>query len=105
MSEDLSKKMLEVPSDMLKEIEEYEESVQGRKSGKKGRYPSNEDVVEAIKNVTGGVINRFNIDVLFDNVKQYLEEHGFDTSALNETRFWRLVSNLVKKNILRSELE
>ncbi|MEM0027164.1 MAG: hypothetical protein QXT53_06390 [Ignisphaera sp.] len=105
MSDDINKKMFEVPSDMLKEIEEYEESIRGRKSSKKGKYPSNEDVVEAIKTVTGGVINRFNIDALFDSVKQYLEEHGFDTSALNESRFWRLVSNLVKKNILRSELE
>ncbi|MDK6028387.1 hypothetical protein QPL79_03295 [Ignisphaera sp. 4213-co] len=105
MQEDLSKKLLEVPSDVLKEIEEYEETMHSRRTSKRRKYPSNEDIVNAIRNVTGGVVNRHNIDLVFDAVKQYLEEQGFDTSALNESRFWRLLSSLVRKNVIRTELE
>jgi GTPase SAR1 family protein len=104
---DLEKALANVPKEALEEVLEYEEQVYGRKAGgkKKGRYPSNEDIVEAIKEVSGGVLTRYNVDVLFEAVKQYLEERGFDTSALNESRFWRLVTNLVKKGHLRAELE
>ena len=98
--------MLQVPEDALREIEEYEEKEYGHRSGKRKRkYPSNEDIVEAIKNVSGRSLNRYNIDSLYDAVKQYLEERGFDTSALNESRFWRLVTNLAKKGYLKTNLE
>ncbi len=95
-----------VPEDVLKEVEEYERSEmeRHRRSGSKKPFPSNEDVAEAIKEVCGGVITRGNIDELFEAVKKYLEEKGFDTRFLTEGRFWRLVTSLVKKGIIKVRL-
>jgi hypothetical protein len=107
MSEDLDKALTNIPKELLDEIVEYEEKEHVRKAGfikRKKRFPSNEDVVEAIKYISGGSITRYNIDALYEAVKQYLEEKGFDTSALNESRFWRVVTNLTKKGHLKADL-
>jgi len=95
-----------VPEELLKEIEEFEEREKERyrRSGSKRPFPSNEDVVEAIKEISGGVITRGNIDELFDAVKKHLEDKGFDTRFLTEGRFWRLVTNMVKKGVLKLRL-
>ncbi len=94
------------PEELVKEVEEIEkeEMKAFRSSGSKRRFPSNEDVVEAIKELTGGVITRGNIDSLYEAVKKYLEEKGFDTRFLAERRFWRLVTNLAKKGVLKVRL-
>lgn len=95
-----------VPEELLREIEEFERSEREkhRKSGSKKPFPSNEDVVEAIKEVSGGVITRGNIDELFDAVKKHLEDKGFDTRFLTEGRFWRLVTSMAKKGIIKVRL-
>jgi len=100
---ELEKLMSMVPEDVLKEVEEYERSEleRHRRSGSKRPFPSNEDVAEAIKEVCGGVITRGNIDSLFDAVKEYLEDQGFDTRFLTEGRFWRLVTSLAKKGVIK----
>ncbi len=98
--------MTMVPEELLREIEEFERSEREkhRKSGSKKPFPSNEDVVEAIKEVSGGVITRGNIDELFDAVKKHLEDKGFDTRFLTEGRFWRLVTSMAKKGIIKVRL-
>ena len=104
--EELEKLMTMVPEDVLREVEEYEKSERERhrRSGSKKPFPSNEDVAEAIKEVCGGVITRGNIDSLFEAVKKYLEEQGYDTRFLTEGRFWRLVTSLAKKGVIKVRL-
>ncbi len=103
---ELEKLLTMVPEELLREIEEFERSEREkhRKSGSKKPFPSNEDVVEAIKEVSGGVITRGNIDELFDAVKKHLEDKGFDTRFLTEGRFWRLVTSMAKKGIIKVRL-
>ncbi len=103
---ELEKLLSMVPEDVLKEVEEYEKSEREkyRRSGSKKPFPSNEDVAEAIKEVCGGIITRGNIDTLFEAVKKHLEEQGFETRFLTEGRFWRLVTNLVKKGVIKVRL-
>ena len=104
--DEIERMLLQAPEDVLKEVEEYEkrELSRYRVSGAKKRFPSNEDVVDAIKAVSGGVITRANIDHLFETVKKYLEDKGFDTRFLTEGRFWRLVTSLAKKGVLKLRL-
>lgn len=104
--DEIERMLLHAPEDVLKEVEEYEkrELSRYRVSGAKRRFPSNEDVVDAIKAVSGGVITRANIDHLFETVKKYLEDKGFDTRFLTEGRFWRLVTSLAKKGVLKLRL-
>ncbi len=98
--------LMEAPEDVLKEVEEYEEQELSRyrTSRTKRKFPSNEDVADAIKAVCGGVITRATIDELFDAVKKYLEEKGFDTKFLTEGRFWRLVTSLARKGVVKVRL-
>ena len=100
---ELDELLSRVPEEIVREIEEYEreERARHRASGSKRPFPSNEDVVDAIKEVCGGVITRDTAEHLFEAVKRHLEEKGFDTRFLTEGRFWRLVTNLVKKGILK----
>jgi hypothetical protein len=107
MSEDMDKALTDIPKELLDEIVEYERKERVRRAGsreRRGRFPSNEDIVDAIKDVSGGAITRYNIDTLYEATKQYLEERGFDTSVLSESRFWRLVTNLTRKGHLRTDL-
>jgi len=101
--EKLDELLSKVPEEILREIEEYEkeERARHRVSGSKRPFPSNEDVVAAIKEVCGGVITRDTAEHIFDAVKKHLEEKGFDTRFLTEGRFWRLVTNLVKKGVIK----
>ncbi len=91
-----------IPEDVLEEIKEYEEKfLRPRVRGAKKKFPSNEDVAEAIKIVSGGTITRANIENLYEAVKKYLEEQGFDTTFLSESRFWRLVTSLARKGAIK----
>ncbi len=102
MSEEYEEILLNVSTDLLREVEEYEKREYSKQhKGIKKRYPSNEDIVNAIKELTGGSINRYIIDELYDSVRRYLEEKGFDISILNESRFWRLTNNLIRKGCIR----
>lgn len=94
--------LLNVSNELLKDIEEYERREFSRRSkNSKRRYPSNRDVVEAIKEITGGLVSRYMMENLYDAIKGYLEEKGFEVSALNEKRVWRLVLELVKKKHIK----
>lgn len=92
----------EVNEEILREIREYEEKyLRTRRAKSKRPFPSNEDVAEAIKAITSGIITRHSAEELYTSVKKYLESRGFDTSRLTEGRLWRLVTSMVKKGILR----
>ncbi|RLG87103.1 MAG: hypothetical protein DRO15_05365 [Thermoprotei archaeon] len=91
-----------INEEMLKEIEEYERKYLRPSHRKPKRaFPSNEDIVEAIRNITGGILTRWNAEQLFEAVKKYLEDRGFDTSRVTEGRVWRLATNMVKKGMLK----
>lgn len=93
-----------IPEDVVKEINEYEKKHRIAPSRTKARFPSNEDIVDAILNVTGGKLTRYNIENLYDNVVEYLRQEGFDVSAVTPSRVERLVSSLVKKGVLSDRL-
>ncbi|ADM28392.1 conserved hypothetical protein [Ignisphaera aggregans DSM 17230] len=101
------KALMNIPRDALQEIEEYEEQniERRRRSQKKRKFPSYADIIEAIKEISGGSINRYTIDELYEAVLKYLEEQGFDTSMITENKFWRIVTSLVNRGSLRAELE
>jgi len=102
MKEEYEKMLFNVSVDMLKEIEEYERNEYIKQNRMlKRKYPSNKEVVNAIKNLTGGTINRYVIDDFYEVVKKYLKDKGFDVSALNKKRFWRLVTNLIRKGYIK----
>ncbi|RLG76355.1 MAG: hypothetical protein DRO12_04445 [Thermoprotei archaeon] len=104
--EDKLRELLEkVPEDILDEVLEYEEESRERRGTKsKKPFPSNEDIVEGIMEVSGGIITRSNIDELYEAVLKRLEEKGFETRFVQETRFWRLVTSLVKKGRIKLRL-
>jgi hypothetical protein len=80
--------LLNVSVGMLREIEEYERNEYIKQNRMvKRKYPSNEEVVNAIKNLTGGTINKHVIDNFYEVVRKYLKDKGFDVSALNEKGF------------------
>lgn len=94
-----------VPEEFVREVEEYEKKLSER-SGSRGRmrFPSNEDIVDAIIKVSGGTLTRYNIEDLYISIIEYLKSQGFNTSALTESRVERLVSSLVKKGVLSKKL-
>jgi hypothetical protein len=94
-----------VPEDVLKEIDEYERRQRVSRSRARTRMPSNEDIVKAILEVTGGKLTRYNVEDLYDNVVEYLRNQGFDTSMLTPSRVERLVSSLIKRGVLANMLE
>ncbi|RLG85782.1 MAG: hypothetical protein DRO39_04760 [Thermoprotei archaeon] len=105
-AEELLRKLEEVPDEVLEEVLRYEEELRRRAAASRSRrpFPSNEDVVEAIMEVSGGVLTRSNIDELYDAVIRRLEEKGFETRFVTESRFWRLVTSLVRKRRLKLRL-
>lgn len=92
-----------VPEELLREVKEFEESARVRGVHRKRRYPSDRDVAEAVKAVAGGYVSRHTLDHLYESVKRYLEERGFDVSAMSESRFWRVVTAMVRRGELRKE--
>ncbi len=101
------KALMSIPKDVLQEIEEYEEQniEKQRKSQKKKKFPSYADIIEAVREISGGSINRHTIDELYEAVLRYLEEQGFDTSMITENKFWRIVTSLVNRGLIKAKLE
>lgn len=98
----MSKEDNYIDEEVLREIEEYERKYLKQPHRKSKRaFPSNEDIVEAIREVTGGILTRWSAEQLFEAVKEYLEEKGFDTLKVTEGRVWRLATNMAKKGMLR----
>ena len=93
-----------IPDDVLQEVSEYERKTVKSPQRRKGRFPSNEDIVKAIIAVTGGTLTRYNVEDLYDNVIEYLRSMGFDTSAVTEGRIERLVSSMLKRGALSEKL-
>lgn len=93
-----------IPDDLVKEIDEYEKKYRSPSGRSKGVLPSNEDIVNAIIEVTGGTITRHNINDIYDNVIKYLKSQGFNTSAVTASRVERLVSTLLKRGVLSKKL-
>ncbi len=96
-----------IPQDVLEDVLRYEEEYL-RKEMSKGKsqrkFPSNEDVVEAILEVTGGIVYSSTLENLYDMVKKRLEEKGYETKFVNEKRILRLLSSLAKKKRVKLEL-
>ncbi|MEM1646072.1 MAG: hypothetical protein QXL96_09445 [Ignisphaera sp.] len=104
MSENIRNYDQYIPEDVVKEIDDYERRFKVSKPKTKGRFPSNEDIVNAILRVTSGKITRYNVENLYDDVIEFLKREGFDTSAITPSRIERLVSSLVRRGSLSSEL-
>lgn len=105
MSKDLQNYDKYLPEDVMKEINEYERKYRTSKIKTRGRFPSNEDIVNAILEVTSGKLTRYNIEYLYDSVVEYLRNQGFDTSALTPSRIERLISSLIRKGVLTNMLK
>ncbi len=94
-----------VPEDGLREVLEEEERILRtlRKRSVKKPYPSNRDIVEAIRYV---LASRFieHPDEFPDAVIEVLEERGFETRHVTVKRIWRLYETLVRKGVIRDEL-
>lgn len=105
MSKDLQNYDKYLPEDVVKEINEYEKKYRTSKTKARGKFPSNEDIVNAILEVTSGKLTRYNIEYLYDNVVEYLRNQGFDTSALTPSRIERLISSLIRKGVLTNMLK
>lgn len=94
-----------IPEEVIQEIREYEEKIDRKSKGRsKTRFPSNEDVVDAIMKITGGVLTKHNVETLYDNVIEYLKNQGFNTSALTESRVERLVNSLIRRGVLSKRI-
>ena len=93
-----------VPRDVLDDVLRYEEEFLrtefSRGRGKR-RFPSNQDIAEAIVQVTGGVLFEAGLPELYELVKKRLEEEGFDTSFVGERRVVRILNSLVKKGVVK----
>ena len=93
-----------VPEDVLEDVLRYEEEFLKREfQGTRGkrRFPSNQDIAEAIVQVTGGVLYEAGLPDLYELVKKRLEEEGFDTSFVGERRVIRILNSLVKKGVIK----
>jgi len=93
-----------VPQDVLEDILAYEEEYlkkehAGRRA--KRKFPSNQDIAEAIVQVTGGVLYQAGLPNLYELVKRRLEEEGFDTSFVGERRVIRILNSLAKKGVVK----
>ncbi|MEM1526510.1 MAG: hypothetical protein QW775_02255 [Ignisphaera sp.] len=105
MSKDLENYDQYVPEDIVKEIDDYERRFKVSKPREKGRYPSNEDIVNAILRVTSGKLTRYNVENLYNDVVEFLKREGFNTIAVTPSRIERLVSSLIRKGVMSSELK
>ncbi len=93
-----------VPRDVLEDVLRYEEEFLRREFSRgrgKRRFPSNQDIAEAIMQVTGGVLFEAGLPELYELVKKRLEEEGFDTSFVGERRVVRILNSLVKKGVVK----
>ena len=93
-----------VPRDVLEDVLRYEEEFLRREFSRgrgKRRFPSNQDIAEAIVQVTGGVLFEAGLPELYELVKKRLEEEGFDTSFVGERRVVRILNSLVKKGVVK----
>ncbi len=97
-------KLLEVPEDALRDIYEFEREIRrAQRRYKKKPYPSNNDIVEAIREVL-----RQNYYVHPDDfpshVIEFLEMQGYDARHVTVKRVWRLYEMLVRRGIIRDYL-
>lgn len=93
-----------VPSEVLEDVLRYEEEYLRREHGRvkgKRRFPSNQDIAEAIMQVTGGILYQAGLPDLYELVKKRLEEEGFDTSFVGERRVIRILNSLAKKGVVK----
>lgn len=58
-------------------------------------YPRNDDIAEAILEVTG--IPTLKPEDLPDRVRRVLEERGFYTGLVTDKRVWRIYETLVRR--------
>lgn len=93
-----------LPEELVKEVEEYEKNFTRSRQKRRSKFPSNEDIVNAILEVTGGALARYNVENLYDLVLEHLRSKGFDTSMVTESRVERLVSSLIRRGALADRL-
>lgn len=94
-----------IPEDVVEDLEEaVEELREELKRGyrkRKLRYPSNRDIAEAVRSVSGSVGVP---EDLFAAVREYLESRGFYTGLVSERRVWMVYEGLVRKKAIRDFL-
>jgi len=93
-----------LPSDALKDVE-AEESRRGIAQRRRSRFPSNEDIASAVREVSGGVITRYNVDQLYEEVLRILKEKGFDVSHVTPGRVERIVASMLRRRSIHAKLD
>jgi len=93
-----------LPSDALKDVE-AEESRRWISQRRRARFPSNEDIASAIREVSGGVITRYNVDQLYEEVLRILKEKGFDVSYVTPGRVERIVASMLRRRTIHAKLD
>ncbi len=96
-----------VPEDALAEILEEEERLYpemfGRRPRRKKPYPSNRDVVEAIRDTLARAYG-LHPDEFPELVLELLEERGFEVRHVTVKRIWRLYETLVRRGVISDAL-
>ena len=94
-----------VPEEGLREVLEEEERIlrSMRARYRKKPYPSNRDIVEAIREALA-TKHIEHPDEFPDAVIEVLEERGFETRHVTVKRIWRLYETMVRKGVIRDEL-
>ncbi len=89
-----------VPEDVVNEVIEEEEKP--RQRVKKPRYPTQSEIVEAVKIVA--LTYKVDPAVFPDSVLSYLEDQGFNVRHVNVKRIWRTYEKLVRTGQIRDVL-
>jgi len=95
----------DIPEELLEEIREIEEELALKPGPRRPRkrYPSNNDIADAIVAVAS-TYGFAGPEYFPYTVKQYLEGQGFYTGLVNDKRIWRIYETLVRKGRIRDYL-
>ncbi len=96
----------DLPDDVLEDLEassrELEKELGRYKRRVKQRYPSNSDIAEAIKRLSGFAL--VNPEEFPERVREALEREGFYTGLVTDERVWRIYESMVRRGALRDFL-
>ena len=102
MKEELS----DLPDDVIEDLEasvrELEREIEKFKRRVKRRYPSNSDIAEAIKRLSGHAL--LNPEEFPEKVREALEKEGFYTGLVTDERVWRIYESMVRRGAIRDFL-
>lgn len=91
----------DIPPDVLEDLieaeRELERELRSRRIRKR-RYPSNRDIVEAIRKLAGHV--HVDPEEFPGLVRDELEREGFYAGLVTDERIWRLYESLVRSKVI-----